>query len=294
MSVFPTRILLATDGSEDAARATEAATDLANRSGSELHVVHVWRDVPSAYAHAFVRRELRRQGQEILDAQAGRIQESGGTVARAYLREGRTTDEVLRLAEETGAGLLVVGRRGLGTVQRILMGSHSEEIVHRARLPVLVVRSKGSAWPPQLVIVGEDLSEDAASAGEFAASIGRLYGLRLILIHAHPDLPEIPPGETRDAAASELGDLRERKMKRMEGRADELEKVLGSRPETVVSDGYPATVILEATKGTPSPIIAVGSHGISGARRTRLGSVSAKIVTAAPGPVLVCPHSRET
>ena len=63
MSVFPTKILLATDGSDDAAKAREAAADLARRSGSELHLVHVWHDVPSPYAHAFVKRELRRQGQ---------------------------------------------------------------------------------------------------------------------------------------------------------------------------------------------------------------------------------------
>src|SRR3712207_5221443 len=155
MSVFPTKILLATDGSEDARRATEAAADLAENSGSELHVVHVWHDVPG-FAHAFVKRALRRQGQEILDEQVKKIEESGGTVARAHLRGGRTSDEVVELSEELGVGLLVVGSRGLGTVRRILMGSHSEEIVHNARVPILVVRRGESAWPPSRVIIGED------------------------------------------------------------------------------------------------------------------------------------------
>ena len=59
MSAFPQRILLATDGSEDAVRATEAASDLAQRSGAELHVVHVWHDVPG-FAHDFVKRELKK------------------------------------------------------------------------------------------------------------------------------------------------------------------------------------------------------------------------------------------
>ena len=45
MSVLPDRILLSTDGSQDAVRAAEAASDLAKRSGAELHVVHVWHDV---------------------------------------------------------------------------------------------------------------------------------------------------------------------------------------------------------------------------------------------------------
>src|SRR5918994_661281 len=127
MSVLPQRILLPTDGSEDAIRATEAASDLARRSGAELHVVHVWHDV-RGFAHDFVKRELRRQGQEILDEQVEKIRASGGEVTKAYLRKGRTSNEVIALCKEIDADLLVVGSRGLGTVRRILMGSQSEEI----------------------------------------------------------------------------------------------------------------------------------------------------------------------
>jgi nucleotide-binding universal stress UspA family protein len=290
MSVFPTKILLATDGSEDARRATEASADLAGKSGSELHVVHVWHDVPG-FAHAFVKRELRRQGQEILDEQVQKIEASGGTVTRAHLRGGRTSDEVIELSEELGVGLLVVGSRGLGTVRRILIGSHSEEIVHHARVPVLVVRRGESAWPPSRVIIGEDFSDDARKAGELAASIGALYGSQVLLVYAHPDLPEVPPGEARETVAQELRGAREQDEERLDSRADELGEILGSRPEIRVSDGYPAAVVLQAAhQETPPPLIAVGSRGIAGIRRTRLGSVSTKVVTASPGPVLVYPH----
>ena len=109
MSVFPIKVLLATDGSEDAAQAREAAADLARRSGSELHLVHVWHDVPSPYAHTFVKRELRRQGQEVIDAQVKKIEDAGGTVTAAHLRGGRTSDEVIELSEELGVGLLILG-----------------------------------------------------------------------------------------------------------------------------------------------------------------------------------------
>ena len=54
MSELPNKVLLATDSSEDAAVATLAAVDIASRGGSELHVVHVWHDMPSPYAHSFV------------------------------------------------------------------------------------------------------------------------------------------------------------------------------------------------------------------------------------------------
>jgi nucleotide-binding universal stress UspA family protein len=294
MSVFPTKILLATDGSEDAAQATEAASDLAARSGSELHVVHVWHDVPGPYRRGFVKRELRRQGQENLDEQVRKIESAGGTVTEAHLRAGRTSNEIIELSDELGVGLLVVGSRGLGTVRRILMGSHSEEIVHRAHVPVLVVRRGHSAWPPSRVVIGEDFSDDAKKAGEFGVSIAALYGAEVVLIYAHPDMPEVPPGEARDAAVQGLDDTRERDEDRLESRAEELREILGNRPEIRVSDGYPAAVILEAAQqeGKPS-LIAVGSRGLAGLTRTRLGSVSTKVVTAAPGPVLVVPHVEE-
>ena len=290
MSMFPTKILLATDGSEDAVQATEAASDLAGKSGSELHVVHVWHDVPGPYRHAFVKRELRRQGQEILDQQVQNIEGAGVTVAQAHLRAGRTSDEVIKLSEELGVGLLVVGSRGMGTVRRILIGSHSEEIVHHAHVPVLVVRRGHSAWPPSRVVIGEDFSDDAKKAGELAANIAGLYGSQVTLVYAHPDLPEVPPGEARDSAVQELGGIWERDEERLESRADALKEMAGSRPEVRVSDGYPASVILRATQETPPPLVAVGSRGLAGLTRTRLGSVSTKVVTAALGPVLVTPH----
>jgi nucleotide-binding universal stress UspA family protein len=291
VSVFPTKVLLATDGSEDAAQATEAAADLANKSGSELHIVHVWHDVPTPYRHGFVKRELHRQAQETLDEQVRKIEEAGGEVTQAHLREGRTSDEVIKLSEELGVGLLFVGSRGLGTVRRILMGSHSEEIVHHAHVPVLVVRRGDSAWPPSRVVVGEDFSDDARTAGELAASIAALYGSEMVLIYAHPDLPDVPPGEARDTAVQELGDMRSRDEERLEERAGELAEILGSRPEIRVSDDYPATVVLEAAhEGERPPLVAVGSRGLAGIMRTRLGSVSTKVVTASPGPVLVVPH----
>jgi len=290
MSEFPEKILLATDGSADADRATEAASDLAKRADAELHVVHVWHDVPG-FAHDFVKRELERQGQEILDAQVEKIQATGATVAGAHLRGGRTSNEVIALSEEIEAGLLIVGSRGLGTVQRILMGSQSEEIVHHARVPVLVLRAGEEVWPPERLVIGEDLSDDARKAGELAAGIGALYGSKALLLYAHPDLPEVPPGSARSTVQNNLTDMRDRDEEALKRRAGELEAILGSRPETELSRDYPATILLEAAGREPRPaLVAVGSRGLAGITRTRLGSVSTKVVTASRGPVLVSPH----
>ena len=288
MSVLPERILLPTDGSEDAIRATEAASDLARRCGAELHVVHVWHDV-RGFAHDFVKRELKRQGQEILDDQVEKIRASGGEVTKAYLRRGRTSNEVISLCKEIDAGLLVVGSRGMGTVRRILMGSQSEEIVHHAQVPVLVLTGAENFWPPARIVIGEDFSDDARKAGKLAAGIGKLYDAKGLLIYSHPDLPEVPPGEAR-SAVKHLTEMRERDKSMLEDRAGDLEKILGTRPEIKISGGYPANVLLEASQEVQPSLVAVGSRGLAGLIRTRLGSVSTKVVTAARGPVLVYPH----
>jgi nucleotide-binding universal stress UspA family protein len=288
MGMLPEKILLATDGSEDATRATHVATDLASKSGSELHVVHVWHDV-RGFAHDFVRRELKRQGREVLDEQVETVEAAGGEVAEAHLRKGRTSNEVIAIAGEIGAGLLIVGSRGMGTVQRILMGSQSEEIVHHAQIPVLVVRGPEPYWPPQQIVIGEDFSDDARKAGELAAAIGGLYRAGGLLLYSHPDLPEVPPGEAR-STASNLIDMRERDEQMLDDRASSLEKLLGSSPEVRLSGGYPARVLLEASLEVQPSLLVVGSRGLAGMAHTRLGSVSTKVVTAAPGPVLVYPH----
>ena len=284
MNRFPMKILLATDGSEDAAQAREATVDLVRKSGSELHLVHVWHDVPSPYAHAFIKRELRRQGQEILDEQVRKIEEAGGTVAKAHLRCGRTSDEVIELSEELGVGLLVLGRRGHGRVGRILMGSHSEDIVHHAHLPVLVLRCVEDTWPPARVVIGDDFSEEAKEAGELAASIARLFEADTLLVRVYPHLLE-------GSSDPEVEESVRRSEKELEERASRLEGILGHKPRVEMAAGSPAEVILEATRAPGPTLVAVGSRGLGTVGRMRLGSVSTKVVRAAPGPALVsCPR----
>jgi nucleotide-binding universal stress UspA family protein len=146
MSIFPTTILLATDGSKEAQLAATTAADLAEKTTSELHVVTVGPDLPlyelTEHPADFedVLRENRRQAKEMLEQQAKRIEESGGTVKETHLREGRAEEEIVEVAEELGAGLIVMGSRGHGRLRRALMGSVSDAVVRHAHCPVTIVR----------------------------------------------------------------------------------------------------------------------------------------------------------
>jgi nucleotide-binding universal stress UspA family protein len=143
MSIFPTTILLATDGSELAAT---TATDLAQKTNSELHVVTVGADYPlyellehpADFEDAL--RENRREAKEMLEQQAKRIGQSGVSVNETHLREGRAEKEIVEVAEEIDAGLIVMGSRGHGRLGRALMGSVSDAVVRHAHCPVTIVR----------------------------------------------------------------------------------------------------------------------------------------------------------
>jgi nucleotide-binding universal stress UspA family protein len=146
MSIFPTRILLATDGSEEAQLAATTAADLAKRTNSELHVVTVGPDLPfyelAEHPADFedLVHEQRREAQAVLEQQVKRVEEAGGTVNEKYLREGRADEEIIILAEEIGAGLIIMGSRGQGRIRRALMGSVSDAVVRHAHCPVTIVR----------------------------------------------------------------------------------------------------------------------------------------------------------
>jgi nucleotide-binding universal stress UspA family protein len=143
MSIFPTTILLATDGSREAQLARTTAIDLADSTNSELHVVTVAPGYPSYdVRNPTAVEQLREQAEDILDEQAAKIEQEGGTVAEKHLRiaERYRAQQIVKVAEDIGAGLIVMGSRGLGGVRRALMGSVSDSVVRHAHCLVLVVR----------------------------------------------------------------------------------------------------------------------------------------------------------
>jgi nucleotide-binding universal stress UspA family protein len=143
MSIFPTKILLATDGSADAELARTTAVDLANSTDSEVHLVTVAPGYPSYdIRNPAVVEQLRKQAQDILNEQVEKIEQSGGKVAEKHLRiaERYRAQQIVQVAEYIGAGLIVMGSRGLGGVRRALIGSVSDSVVRHAHCPVMVVR----------------------------------------------------------------------------------------------------------------------------------------------------------
>jgi nucleotide-binding universal stress UspA family protein len=291
-------ILLATDGSEDAALAARAAADLSDRARARLHVVHVWQGLrpttlPAAAIDQYARtyEGWEREARVLLKEQTERLRSAGSTVAGAHLRKGRPAEEIVVLAEELGAGLVVVGSRGLGAVKRLVVGSVAEGVVSLAPCPVLVVRGGEAAWPPSRLVVGDDSSEEAKEAGEVAVALAVTLGTGASLVRAYPVILDISEAAklAEDAALPLQAALRRHELS-LEGRARALESELGHSLRVRVREGEAASVILEAAEeGREPTLVAVGRRGLGRINRLRLGSVSADVLRSATGPVLIVP-----
>src|SRR5918999_2598469 len=171
MSIFPTTILLATDGSRDAWLATKTAILLAMVTGSELHVVNVGVVAPTLLKPLDVKpARVEQEARRALDEEVKSIEKVGGTVARSHLRMGDAAQEIVDLAEELKAGLIAVGSRGRSRIKRALMGSVSDSVVRHARHPVLVARWKPLIFPAR-ILVATDGSQEATLAAETAAEL---------------------------------------------------------------------------------------------------------------------------
>jgi len=298
--IRPNRVVLATDGSEDATLAARVATDLSHRSGAVLHVAHAWRDHFQVLGYPTLEWAdysdiYERKGGRLLEAQVDAI-EAMGVVARPHLLHGPPIDAILDLCEELGPGLLVMGSRGLGPVRRILVGSVSEGVVHHARCPVLVVRGGEESWPPERVVSGDDGSGGAGLAAELAGGIGGLCGAEDVLVRARRNPPE-PIRGWRAEDRHRLEEMRSREEEELKERAKALERAVGRRPGVRLVDADATLALLQiAEEETPhQTLLAVGRRGLGAWGRARLGSVSTNVLRAARGPVLIySQHERVT
>jgi nucleotide-binding universal stress UspA family protein len=291
MSIFPTRILLAIDGSREAELAARTAADLAQKTHSEVHVVHAVSiapvgplvypeatDLQSVELEAEIKEEdqriSERRAREVLEAEVEKIRSSGGAVAEEHLIEGPVAPAIVTLAEEIGAGLIVMGSRGLGGIRRALMGSVSDSVVQHAHCPVMVVRAEPVLFPTKL-LVATDRSREAQLGATTAADLAKSTNSELHVVHVGFE-------QLRDEAQKELDT--EVGMIRESGAQD---------IQAHLNFGMPARSIVELAEELGAGLIVMGSRGLGGVRRALLGSISDSVVRHAHCPVLVVRQEEE-
>jgi len=182
-------ILCATDFSAHSVSVLAHAAAIARRYRSKLYVVHViptdvYRSVPAEV----MGEALKQTRGYVQDAMRNQLAlEFLQRVPKvAVRREGLVAPELLKLADELKAGLLVIGTRAHHGLDRLLEGSVAEEVFRQAPCPVLVVPPAAgvqSGIPIRTVLFPTSFSENSLRAAPYAFSLARKHRARLILLH---------------------------------------------------------------------------------------------------------------
>jgi len=142
------RILVPTDFSSCAEEAWVAAQRLAKAFGSELVLAHVLAEAAAFSGAPFARglgedmfAEARRWAEREIEAWAQRARDAG-LGARVQLRAGNAAREIVNLATDERADLIVIGTHGRGGLDRALLGSVADRVIRQAPCHVLSVRGR--------------------------------------------------------------------------------------------------------------------------------------------------------
>jgi nucleotide-binding universal stress UspA family protein len=278
------RIVAGTDLSKTARIATDRAAVLASALGAELFLVHAGSDPGGSL--------------QKLAADYG---------AEPVVAGGNPSDILLAETERLGADLLVVGSVGMRGARRFL-GSVPNNVSHHASTDLLIVKTdpprRGSNGYRQ-ILVGTDGSPTAMKAVDAAATLAERLGAKPVIVcvyeppteqelaklRADPNDPieqwgagraqrEVPEEfRWRIAGATQAEDVLDRAAQHAADR--------GIDAEVRAVEGNPAEELIATADEEDFDLIAVGSVGMTGAKRFTLGNVPHRVSHHAPTDVLI-------
>lgn len=282
-------IVVGVDGSESAAVALRWAVAEGSLRGWEVTALLSWTAFDQHHPDRSERHEPDYDDVAALAALDTYVVDAVGAEAAAGVgRRVECDHPTYGLIDASAtADLLVVGARGLGPFQRLLLGSTSHAVLQHATSPVAVIRSGddgASVTGDGRVVAAVDGSVHSQHALEWAIDEARARDGRLHVIHvwtlpgSYAMVPMVPP---QDVSALET----EARQMVDDMLAATDAGTLATAPQVTIAHGQPAEQILEHARG--ASVLVIGSHGRGGFAGLLLGSVSSQVSQHAVGPVVV-------
>jgi nucleotide-binding universal stress UspA family protein len=295
------QILCPIDFSEFSRHALDHATTIARRYDSTITVFNVCALVPSAaFAPGTPMLPASVPTPGDLDALLASMKrfvetEIGMTAPlRFEIGEGDAAAEILHRASALPSDLIVMGTHGRSGFERVVLGSVTEKVIHKATCPVLTVpRPMADVVPvPQKlftrILCGIDFSDASLRALEYALSLAEDQDSQLTLVH----VVEVTPAPQSDAAGNvEARALDAYVAAAAQARAEQLQRIVPdnvrtSRPvERRLAIGKAHHELLRVAAASGSDVIVLGAHGF-GITQLLFGSTAHQVVRQARCPVL--------
>ncbi|MEX2547787.1 MAG: universal stress protein [Chloroflexota bacterium] len=292
------RILVAIDGSEPAGLGVDLVVNVAWPAGTAILVAEAvetgaglfggpWPALAMIQTYR-IEAEIRVEAERTVHEARERLARPGLNVQAGVLR-GRPATAILARARRMPADLIVVGSRGHGTIESMLLGSVSAEVVDHAPVPVLVARGDQT----KRVVLAWDGSSCATRAADllrtwplFAGSAVRVVSVADVNIPWWTGFPVDGSPELLPVYADAAKASREHHSELAREMTAEL-LAAGLTAEVDLREGDAATEILAAASASKADLIVMGTHGRTGLARLVLGSVARNVLQHARCSVLV-------
>ncbi|HOW15696.1 universal stress protein [Methanosarcina sp.] len=284
----PQKILIATDGSEASERAADFGIDTLKFEGAKVYAVYVidtgsYGSVPVDKKKFKKIEQLEETGHKATSYVEKKAKAAGMEVESVVL-QGNPAEEIVDFAEEERVDMIVVGSLGKSGIKRFMLGSVSEKVVRRAKIPVLVVRGQKEEKPYKQILIAADCSKGTEKAVDFGIEIAKLNGAKVYAVHViDPVFNDLMEEAWAEEAYKQFKKIGREAVSHVEEKA----KAAGVKVESVVLEGNPAEEIVDFAEEQKVDMIVVGSLGKSGYEQFAIGSVSAKVLRNAKVPVLI-------
>jgi nucleotide-binding universal stress UspA family protein len=296
------RILLAYDGSQAAQTACDLLAHLRLAPSTELMVATVIdapemdigvTDLPVRRSADEDERDLeRRVDVDLTRVAAGFRAPDRDTETR--ILHGRPASALVEEAERWNADLVVIGNRGHGPLEGVLLGSTSAEVVDHAPCPVLVARH------PRVhrLVIGADGSESANRALATLVDWSLLRGVPASVVGVLEPISawDFAAGGSTPEVVQMRIDAQQERGRQLATQVDEAVAALrraGSLADGEVREGDPADQLMRAATERHADLVVVGTRGLHGIGRLLLGSVARNVLLHTSASVLVVRSLRE-
>jgi len=276
------KVLVPLDGSELAERAIPYAKAIAKTAGSEVILFTVSTNS----------KQLDRPMKAYLDTNAKEL-ESQKIKVSAVVAYGNVAEEVIKFAEKHKVDLIIISTHGHSGIKRWILGSVAEKILYATCTPVLLVKSKAQKTSKvdfKKVLVPLDGSAFSETSIPYVKELTKGTGSEIILLQVS-EPPILPADRPPDVKPSweEYRDILMAEIKQQS--LEYLEKVkAGFKAESIriqVVLGKATDSILQVAQKEKVNLIAMTTHGRTGASRWVYGSVSTRIVGESLQPILL-------
>ena len=215
-----------------------------------------------------------------------------GAKVKSLVEKGKAEDVVIEKAAADKNTLIVMATHGRSGIQRWLLGSVADKVLHGATNHVLLVRANDGGKTDgeaalKTVIVPLDGSPLAEQVLPYVVELAKKVKLELVLIRAYALPPAISAEDYGFYSADLLDHLEAETRDYLAGKVNEVKQKGVENVTSVVNTGYGAEEIITLGRHTPDNFIAMSTHGRSGIQRWVLGSVTDRVVRHSGDPVLI-------